>query len=290
MPTLRDVLSRLTDERFDFSNGFVTSLSVAVSWFERTHGDIELPLLTAAHVRAVMRAVMDAGNSPRTANNYRMSLRYLWSEAEDMGFDVPPVPDRKKLPRVKELRHVPRAWTREQMQRMLLACREAPTRRGWGPAHWEALASTIYDTSLRIGCLMDSDVSQLDTGLCALAIPAHLQKGRAETFQRLHPTTCRLLVDLPRPAGDTRLFPWPFHEDEIWRQFKRYVLIPAGLPHGRRDLFHKVRRTSYTLVAVAHGIAAASEHAAHRCDMSRYYLDPSFMPRPNPLDALPRIA
>lgn len=56
---------------------------------------------------------------------------------------------------------------------------------------------------------------------------------------------------------------------------------------GRRDKFHRLRRTSYTLVAKAFGVEAASRHAAHKQDLSRFYLDRSQIDA-DPLQALPR--
>lgn len=112
------------------------------------------------------------------------------------------------------------------------------------------------------------------------------KKGRRDTVHRLHPSTLEVLNRISPKTG--LLFNWPFHRDELWRRFSREILIPAGLPATRRDKFHRVRRTSYTMVAKAYGIAAASEHAAHKQDLSRFYLDTSLLERQNPLDALPR--
>ena len=170
----------------------------------------------------------------------------------------------------------------EQMR----ACRTAPTGRGWGPDHWEALILTVYDTSLRIGCLMKIPATSLLAVECRLLVPGEFQKGGADTYQTLHPDTAEKLQRLPRGQSD-RLFPWPYAREELWRRLESLILVPAGLPHGRRDKFHRLRRTSYTLVAKAFGVQAASRHAAHKQDLSRYYLDRSMIDA-NPLDALPR--
>jgi hypothetical protein len=146
----------------------------------------------------------------------------------------------------------------------------------------------VYDTSLRIGCLLRSKLSQLNPSENRLLVPGELQKGRADTWQPLHPNTVRLLLQIHRKPGDDRLIPWPFSEGHIWKKYEADVLIPAGLPFSHRDKFHRIRRTSYTMVAKAFGIAAASEHAAHKQDLSRFYLDTSLLDHHNPLDALPR--
>lgn len=287
MHTLRDVFQRLKEERLDLSAGTIQQLDIALRWWEKTHGRMPLRDITPQHVIAVMRKVRDVGRAARTVNNYRKSLLWLWRAAEDMGASVPPLPPHRKIPRLKEPDTMPRAWSQEQMKRLLSACDATRPKYGWGPQHWRALVLTIYDTSLRVGCLLRSTVDQIDRDRCALSVPAHLQKGRRETFQPLHPDTLSLLLSLPR--ADDRLFPWPWRREALWRKFHG-ILTDAGLPSTRRDLFHRLRRTSYTYVAVALGKEAAAQHAAHKGDLSSYYLDQTFLPRPNPLDALPRIA
>lgn len=288
MQTLRDVLQRLTEERLNLSQGTLGQLDVAVGWFEKTHGRVPLRNLTPQHITAVMRKLRDGGRSPRTCNNNRKNLLTLWRHAEELGAPVPPPPLPRKVVRMVEPDPMPRAWNPDQLRRLLDACRTAPVMRGWGPEHWVTLVLTIYDTSLRVGCLMRSTVDQIDRDSCTLAVPAKLQKGRRETCQKLHPDTMARLLALERT--DNRLFPWPYRPEELWRKYRSLVLKVAGLPSTRRDQFHRIRRTSYTMVAVAFGKDAAAEHAAHRGDLSRFYLDPTFLPKPNPLDALPRIA
>lgn len=287
MQTLGDVISRLTEERLDLAAGTLQQYRISVGWFAKVHGRVPLRDLTPLHIVGVMRHLKDRGRCERTVNNVRRNLLIVWRHAEDMGAAVAPCPLPRRVPRMKEPAPLPRAWTPEQMRRLIDACRRAPTKRGWGAEHWVALVLTIYDTSLRIGCLLRSTADQLDPHACTLTVPGSLQKGRRETCQPLHPDTVVRLERLPRDDG--RLFPWPYRREELWRQF-RAILKSAGLPATRRDQFHRIRRTSYTLVAVALGKDAASGHAAHRRDMSAHYLDPAFVARPNPLDALPRIA
>lgn len=289
MNTLRDVYDNLANERLDLTAGTLQQYRISVGWFEKVHGRVPLRELTPLHIVGVMRHLRDRGRAERTVNNTRRNLLTVWRQAEEMGVPVPPAPAPRRIPRMTEPAPLPRAWTADQMRRIIDACRRAPTKRGWGDEHWTALVLTIYDTSLRIGCLMRSTVDQIDRDTCALGVPGSLQKGRRETYQPLHPDTLARLLSLARGL-DKRLFPWPYRREELWRQFRSLVLVPAGLPSGRRDQFHRVRRTSYTMVAVAFGKDAASQHAAHRADLSAHYLDQSFVNRPNPLDALPRIA
>lgn len=285
MNTLFDVWETLSRERLNLTSGTLQQYRIAVRWFEKVHCRVPLRDLTPLHIVGVMRHLKDAGRSERTANNTRKSLLTLWRYAEEFGAAVAPVPNARRIPRMREAAPLPRAWRPEQVAKIIAACQRAPERRGWTGQHWSALVLTVYDTSLRIGCLMRSTVDQLDADSCTLTVPGSLQKSRRETCQPLHPDTATLLLSLPR--ADKRLFPWPYRREELWRAFRR-ILADAGLPHGRRDQFHRIRRTSYTLVAAKFGVSAASEHASHSRDMSRHYLDRSFLDRESPLEALPR--
>lgn len=285
--TLRTVMERVVDERLDVCEKYAGNLGAAVAHFERSNGSIPLTELDPAHVRAMMRDLIAAGRSPRTVNNQRMIILFLWGMAEEFDWQIPPL-RRKRIPKLREPRRVPTAWRAEEFAAMLGAARKVRTRRGWGAAEWTALLLTVYDTSLRITCLLRSRLHQLDVNRRILRVPGDIQKGRCETVQSLHPDTCHALLCVHRKLGDDRLFPYPWHPRDIWRRMEAHILRPAGLPCGPRDKFHRIRRTSYSHVAAKLGIKAASEHAAHKSDLSAAYLDPSFIDRPNPLDALPR--
>lgn len=275
--TLDDVLQRLREERLDLSTGHLEQLSVAVHHFARANGDAVSVDLAA--IRTMMRSLQTAGRSPRTVNNHARSIMYLCDQG---GIDI----DRRKLSLLREPQRYPTAWTAEQLRSLVQACRTAPVQRGWGPDHWEALILTVYDTSLRVGCLMKIPATALLAGECRLLVPGEFQKGGTDTYQTLHPDTSEKLQRLSRADSD-RLFPWPYAREELWRRLESLILAPAGLPHGRRDKFHRLRRTSYTMVAKAFGVEAASRHAAHKQDLSRFYLDRTMIDH-NPLDALPR--
>lgn len=274
MPTLRDVYERLRFRRVDLSDGFLAMLHASLQWAPPQ----DVGLIGPDDVCLMMRRLIDSGKSVKTVRNYRQAVLYLLDSA---GVRI----DLRDCRPPRNVRRIPTAWTADQLSRLIHSCRQSPTQRGWGPEHWEALALTIYDTSLRIGSLLRSDVQQLNHEQCTLYVPGECQKGRGDTLQPLHPDTADKLLELWRP--DTRLFPWPFHRRLIWERFGD-ILRRAGLPDTSRDKFHRLRRTSYTCVAKAHGIAAASEHAAHKTDLSAYYLDRSHLPRHDTISALPR--
>jgi len=286
--TLLDAYDRFRDERLDVSRNFLENLRTTLKHFHNANGgEIPIDQLAGSHVRAMMRYVSDKGRTARTVNNFRRNLLILWNNCLDWNWPIPPLPRRSEIRKLKEAAPLPTAWRPEQMEAIVTACRQARMKRGWGGMHWEALVMAVYDTSVRVGALMKSDLSQVDPDRNTLFIPGEFHKARRATFQPLRSETCGMLLSLPRVPGDTRLFPWPYSRDELWRKFRTVILEPAGLPATHRDYFHKIRRTSYTMIAKAYGVTAASDHASHAVDMSAHYLDKSFLDRPDPIKALP---
>lgn len=144
-----------------------------------------------------------------------------------------------------------------------------------------------------LGALLKVKTNAYDVTARTLQLDARIQKGGQTTAHQLsqqaHAAIIAMLDQRDDSSGD-RLFAWPFRLDHIWRAYRRDVLRPAGLPVGRRDLFHRIRRTSYSLVAATQGVEAATRHAAHKSDLSRFYLDRSHLEAPQPIDALPRLS
>lgn len=252
---------------------------VAVTIFHRWHGST-VPL-DAMTPELVMRFLRDfsANRSPKTCNDKRQVLLTLCRHAGK------PI----TVPKLREIRRVPTAWSMDDLHKLLLACDRArlwtyASRSVWLPAHWRALILTCYDTGLRIGCLLDAPRSCVDLSRQTLLVPGELQKQRADTLHRLHRQTCETIGSLP-PSN--LLFPWPMRREQIWVWLGR-ILEDAGLPTSRRDKFHKLRRTSYSHVYRELGLTAASRHAGHSGDMSAHYLDPTILDQPDAVDVMPR--
>ena len=113
-------------------------------------------------------------------------------------------------------------------------------------------------------------------------------KQNREITHKLHEDTLSLLSLLPGHESGL-LFPWPYKRRQIWREFGK-ILKVAGLPGGRRNQFHKLRRTSATHLAAVAGIEAAEQHLGHSTHgLARStYIDPRFMPSVKAADVLPR--
>lgn len=213
--------------------------------------------------------LLERGRALSTIASKRRNLFVLWRYAHKLGHTPEPPPELApiKLPKKK-----PRAWQLAQMEAIIRGCYLAPSRRGWEGRHWVALVMVIYDTGLRISAVLLLRTTQLSLQTRLLRVEAEQQKDDEEALFPLHPQTIDCLhaaLDGPRDL----LFPWPFTKREIWPQF-REILKAAGLPSTRRDLFHKLRRTSASwLESVRPG--AATSHLGHGDrKTTEAYLDP----------------
>lgn len=240
-------------------------------------------------VISYMRWQLSQGKSPRTVNDRRASILTLWRHAQRKRV-VPTI--LYDIPKCREPRRLVKAWWPDEMQRVIEACRRTRTYRDWGPLHWEAIVRTCLDTAFRITSLLLARREHFNSHLGTLFVPAENTKNDADAVKALRLETIEALMRMThneRFADPALLFPWPWRTTRAHWHYKLKVLKPAGMPCGSRDLWHKLRRTSYTYVAVKHGIPAATKHAEHRSDLSRNYLDVSMMPQPSALDALPEF-
>ncbi|MBX3448203.1 MAG: site-specific integrase [Planctomycetaceae bacterium] len=213
------------------------------------------------------------GRANSTINRYRCYLLALWRHAwrkklvSDLPRDVICYPTAKRLPE---------AWSTEEVARILTAAAAQPGAVCGIPAgrYWVALILTLYDTGLRIAALMAARTSDLNEDGW-LSVPAEVQKQDADQAFRLHADT---LAALQATDFRSRELLFPFHQPE-WRAtlIARYrrILKRAGLARGRRDLFHKLRRTCATAICDRHGWVAAQQHLGHSTlDMTKRYVDP----------------
>lgn len=240
--------------------------------------------LTDENVEAVMWAAREKGNSIPTANAHRSKLRALHTFA----FRHRLVDGTIDVPKMKAPRRIPQAWTQEQLARLFQECQKQRGDIAGVPASsWlVALLATLYDCGERISAMMQVtwEMINLDTGV--LLIPAELRKGKSgDMCYRLHPTTIDLLRAIEKPRRDV-VFAWPGCQGKLWYRFKN-LLRDAGLPHGRRDKFHKMRRTHASFVMACGGnpqLALGHADAA----TTRDYLDPTICGGPQPCDIIPR--
>jgi len=265
----------------------VVAYRAALSLFDRLAGrpvalsDLSDELLTACAARH-----LKGGFAPATCNRLLRTVATIWRFAHKRKA-VSALPDVQK---VKTPKRVPVAWSAEEFNRLLATAAETSGHVGTIPAgsYWVALLLVLYDTGLRIGALMHLRRDALDLASGWLRVPADVQKQCADQAFRLHADTLASLRAMQVSNATDLLFPWPQSPRGLGRALRR-ILVRAGLSAGRRDLFHKIRRTSATNVADKLGRAAAQDHLGHSCmSVTAAYLDPSKIHRVQAADAIPR--
>ena len=164
-------------------------------------------------------------------------------------------------------KHIPRAWSVEEFGRIIAAC-DVMTGHYCdieSPHWWRAFLWLLYDTGLRVAAALELTTSDLDLETGWLSVPADVQKQKAEQVFKLHPDTLRVIV-ATNPAGREWLLPFPYHfvgRTKYLRLRLNRILNAAGLPKTCKDKFHKIRRTTATLVADLAGDEAAQKHMGH---------------------------
>jgi integrase len=232
--------------------------------------------------------------SPRTANKHRDQLLAIWRFAARKRH-VEEFPDVEPL---KEPKRLPRCWSPEQMQAILAAARGygGPNtgHRSYGGIApglwWETLLQTLYFTGLRIGAAMQLRTFDFDAGRRRLFVPAEFQKQNADQSFPLGQEFAAALASFIAAKPRELIFPWPSSIQTLYNQFKT-ILKRAGLPTGRFDKFHKIRRTSATFAELYAGKGTATHHLGHAdARVTERYLDRSMLPEINVADALPSVA
>lgn len=221
-----------------------------------------------------------------TVNKYRAMLLAPWRHAwrRKKVADLP-----RDVTKQETTKRNPEAWSQEELADILAAAREQTGIVGGLPAAdwWFALLLTLYETGLRIQATLELKTTDLDFKSGWLTIPADHQKQKAEQVYPLHAETLEALLRT-EPQQRIQLFPCSMQPGTLRKQY-REILQRAGLPHGRRDLFHKLRRTSATFVANAIDEDAAQKHMGHsHINVTRKYLDLRKIKRIHLVDVLPR--
>lgn len=227
--------------------------------------------------------------SPATGRKDRQQILSMWRWAWRKSY-VEILP--RDIPEIAVPRKRVRAWTLQEFAAILKACETAPIepvryrsstmcdRKGdrwrWGPREWKALLLVLFDSAERIGAMIQCPKSGFDPNQMTLTVPARVRKfGQADQVSALHPETVESIKDMlvHREAKSDRLFDWQGHSITLTRRFNKIIKAAGIKPNKKRKPFHDVRRLSYTLVAARFGKAAASDHAGHSADLSRFYLD-----------------
>lgn len=220
--------------------------------------------------------------APDTVNTKRGQVIAIWNYAAELSLLAPPW----RIKRVDPGNDPPTAWTLDEFHRLLSAA--AAESGDWDglPAGlcWECGLLLIYDTAARFGELWKADYSALNLDAGTWTVPAAHTKTKRGRVYTLHHSLPRLRA----AAGDRgRLWPFPWGRRQVYKHWDR-ILERSGLPGGRRNKWHCLRRTAESHAARAKGSLWAAEAVGHSERVAkRHYLAPAIVATPSVGAALP---
>lgn len=272
---------------------YVTELLSADEQRPLVLGDLTDPL-----VAGCMKWLLSRGRASETCNKLRAAMVAIVNFAIDE-LDIPH--KRLRVKKFKVSKRKPQCWLPDEVLQILSAARRMPGMVGEVPARdwFLALELFILNTGTRISAAMATPSACLDLDGGWVTIPAAVQKHDCDEVSDLHPCTVAALRAL-HPERLKNIFDdWPYDRNiRQWRTLNRRqkdILVTAGLFRQsaavtKRDLFHKLRRTFATFVAMSAGKDVARELLGHsHQSVTDRYLDPRMLRKTRVSDHLAAI-
>jgi integrase len=220
-----------------------------------------------------MQRLLDDGRSKATANKDRSQLLAMWRFATRVKLhDTWP-----EVSAEIEPERTPQAWLKEDLDRLFAVIAGLKGNLGTTdiPAWmwWRAIVMVCLDTAERIGAVRECRWDWLEGEW--IIIPAEVRKGkRRDRRYKLSHETIEALRILREHATGKQMFPWPYCKVYLWKKYKE-LLVAAKLPSGRRDAWHRLRRTTASVIHAAGMDATDALDHTHRRTTQRY-LDARF--------------
>lgn len=232
--------------------------------------------LTDDHVAAMLHwLTVDRGQSPVTANGSHKCLCAFWRWCWSRGLI-------RTGPTVRPLqtpRRTPKAWRREELERLVAAARNATGSIGGMPAShwWVTLLAIEWDTGMRASELLSLRWEWLDLTTGWLTVPAEVRKGRhSDAVYGLLPDTLAWLRRFARPTG--LILGFARHRSRYWQLWDD-LLERAGLPASRYNKTQALRRSFGSWLEVGGGSATDALGHSSRGVTVKSYLDPTLEQR-----------
>ncbi len=238
--------------------------------------------LSDALIAGCMKWLKDRGRAPETANKLRSSMVAIVNFLIEQDLPLRPC----KVKKFKVPKRTPRAWLPDEVLRILTAARDfqgvddVHTLDGTPAGRWFlALELFILNTGTRISAAMNTPTEGLDLEKGWVMIPADVQKHDSDEEFDLLPATVAALRAI-QPGRYRRIFDaWPYdRRGRQWptlNRWQRKILLAAGLPATKKDMFHKLRRSFATFIAAAGGMDLAREYCGHsHQSVTDRYVDP----------------
>lgn len=232
--------------------------------------------LTNMNLAALMQTLLAEELSHVTVNHHLAHLKTLWRFAHEEGT----VNDLPRMRKLKIHKREPDAWSREEFGRILQAASEEKGTIGDIPArdYWPALLLVAYYTAIRRRTLFGLEWTDIEFETGVLTVRPQLMKNRRGKRIKLPESVLEALKRIEKPVRQF-IFQTPWKDDASLYRKMDVILIRAGLPTGKRQKLHKVRRTTATLVAAHSGIHAAMAMLGHsEAYVTERYIDTTKMP------------
>lgn len=224
--------------------------------------------------------------SPYSTNKERNNLLAIWRFAARKKF-LDHWPDVK--PEI-EPKRIPRAWTQDELGRLVESCRQEIGFISGIPAAdwWVAIHLVAWDSGERITPLLTLTWGCVDLSGGWLHVPAEMRKGkRADRVYRLAPDTVVALKRI-REQKRSLVFPWDLNRNYLWNKYEP-ILERAGLPTDRLSKFHRMRKSVASHCEARGGNATELlGHSSRKVTMA--YLDPRIVGEKHASDILFRIS
>jgi len=195
-----------------------------------------------------------------------------------------------QYPPVRVPERVPEAWFEGEMRRLLEAASLERTVLDGIPGGlwWRAILLLAYDTAERASALTRLRWRNVREN-AVLFLAEDRKGGRRDVLREIGADTLAALEAIRGSrSGDDHVFPWPRSKSYLWRRLE-IILERAGLPHGRRDKFHRIRRTTASYFEAAGGSAQRLlDHADPAT--TRKYLDPRIVCSQAAPGMIPRVS
>lgn len=222
--------------------------------------------------------------APATAAKDRSQLRALWEFAARRGI----LNTWPTIPLIKVPERVPEAWLTEEFERLLFEASKERVVLDGIPAglFWRALLLVLYDTGERITSVMGLRWSGW-RGSTVLFRAEHRKGQRRDIVRDISVETADAMLAIRGDRGpDDPVFPWPRNRQYLWRRLG-IILERAKLPAGRKDKFHRIRKTTASYFeAAGHSAQRLLDHADPQT--TRAYLDPRIVKTTPAPDVIPR--
>jgi integrase len=191
------------------------------------------------------------------------------------------------LPPLKAPGRIPRAYTIEQVSKLVRTARAWPGEVAGLPAGvwWSTILRCGYETAERVGAMLQLRWRDVDLEGRHVVYVAETRKGATRDIQRAISEGLAGWLAMIRRGPNDRVWPWIRHHESLWYDLRK-ITTAAGVPHRG---FHGLRKTAASYVAKAGGDATGLlDHSDPRITRDSY-VDPSIAPPRSSLEDLPPL-